>query len=85
MAAAVEGKGCSDDAGARDASMPVVAVRDVLPSMLDRCLHVPALLTARPNRHLLGTTDIGMRLKGEGQRMISRPLVAGRGHMVRRI
>ena len=44
MAAAAEGKGCSDAAEARAASMPFAAVRDVLPSMLDRYLHVPALL-----------------------------------------
>ena len=56
LAAAVEGKGCSDDAVARAASMPVVAVRDVLPTMIDRCLHVPALLTAKTSRHHLGTT-----------------------------
>ena len=70
LAAAVEGKGCSDDAVARAASMPVAAVRDVLPSMLDRCLHVPALLKATVNRHPLGTTYTGIRLTGEGQRRV---------------
>ena len=68
LAAAVEGKGCSDDAVARAVSMPVAVVRDVLPSMLDRCLHVPALLKATVNRHPLGTTYTGIRLTGEGQR-----------------
>jgi hypothetical protein len=70
LAAAVEGKGCSDDAVARAASMPVAIVRDVLPSMLDRCLHVPALLTAKTNRDPLGTTYTGIRLTGEGQRRV---------------
>jgi hypothetical protein len=54
LAAAVEGKGCSDDAVARAASMPVDKEREVLPAMLDRCLHVPALLTAKANRMLAG-------------------------------
>ena len=44
LAAAVSGKGCSDDAVASNASMPVAAVREILPSMLERCQHVPALL-----------------------------------------
>ena len=70
LAAHVEGKGCTDDAVARAASMPVTAVRDVLPSMLDPCLHVPALLGAKINRHALGTTYTGIRLTGEGQRRV---------------
>ena len=56
LAAAVAGKGCSDDAVARAASMPVDAVRHIIPTMLDRCLHVPALLTTKANRTPLGTT-----------------------------
>ena len=67
LAAAVAGKSCSDDAVARTASMPVAAVREVLPATLDRCLHVPAMLKATVNRHPLGTTYTGIRLTGEGQ------------------
>ena len=70
LAAAVEGKGCSDDVLAHAASMPVAAVRDVLPSMLDRCLQVPARLKATVNRHPLGTTYTGIRLSGEGRRRV---------------
>ena len=70
LAAAVEGKACSDDTVARAASMPVAIVRDVLPTMLDRCLHVPALLTAKANRTPAGTTYTGIRLTGEGQRRV---------------
>ena len=70
LAAAVAGKSCSDDAVARVASMPVAAVRDVLPSMLDRCLHVPALFTAKANRTPAGTLYTGIRLTGEGQRRV---------------
>ena len=70
LAAAVAGKSCSDDAVARVASMPVAAVREVLPSMLDRCLHVPALLTAKANRTPAGTLYTGIRLTGEGQRRV---------------
>jgi hypothetical protein len=70
LAAAVAGKSCSDDAVARAASRPVAAVREVLPTMLDRCLHVPALLKATVNRHPLGTTYTGIRLTGEGQRRV---------------
>ena len=68
LAAAVAGKSCSDDAVARAASMPVAIVREVLPTMLDRCLHVPALLTAKANRTPAGTLYTGIRLTGEGQR-----------------
>ena len=64
------GKGCSDDAVARAASMPVDALRNVLPSMLERCLHVPALLTAKANRTQAGTLYTGIRLAGEGQRRV---------------
>ena len=70
LAAAVAGRGCSDDAVALNASMPVADVRAVLPSMVDRCLHVPALLTFTVNRHPLGTTYTGIRLTGEGQRRV---------------
>ena len=70
LAAAVAGTGCSDDAVARAASMPVAIVREVLPSMLDRCLHVPALVTAKENRTPAGTLYTGIRLTGEGQRRV---------------
>ena len=70
LAAAVAGKGCADDAVARAASMPVEAVREVIPRMLERCLHVPALLTAKVNRHPLGTTYSGIRLTGEATRRL---------------
>ena len=70
LAAAVEGKGCSDDAVARAASMPVAIVRDVLSTMLDRCLHVPALLVAKANHTPAGTLYTGIRLTGEGQRRV---------------
>jgi hypothetical protein len=67
LAAAVQGKGCSDDVVARVASMSVGAVRDVLPSMLDRYLHVPALLTAKVNRTPAGVLYTGIQLTGERQ------------------
>jgi hypothetical protein len=70
LAAAVAGKSCSDDAVARVASMPVAAVRVVLPMMLDRCLHVPALLTAKANRTPAGTLYTGIRLTSEGQHRV---------------
>ena len=62
LAAAVAGNGASDDAVARAASMPVAIVRDVLLSMLDRCLHVPVLLVAKVNRHPARTIDTGHSL-----------------------
>ena len=70
LAAAVAGKSCSDDTVARIASMPVDAVREIIPSMLDRCLHVPALLAAKANRTPAGTLYTGIRLTGEGQRRV---------------
>ena len=70
LAAAVAGKSCSDDAVARTASMPVAAVREIIPSMLDRCLHVPALLVTKANRTPAGTLYTGIRLTGEGQRRV---------------
>ena len=70
LAAAVAGKSCSDDAVARVALMPVDVVREVLPPMLDRCLHVPALLTAKANRTPAGTLCTGIRLTGEDQRRV---------------
>ena len=70
LAAAVAGKGCSDDAIALAASMPVTEVREVLPSMLERCQHVPALLAAKVNRHPLGITFSGIRLTGEAERRL---------------
>ena len=68
MASAVAGTGCSDDAVARAALMPVAAVREVLPSMLDRCLHVLALLKAKANRTRPGrsTRGSGSRVRGNG-------------------
>ena len=68
LAAAVAGPGCSDNAVALNASMPVAAVREILPSMLEQCQHVPALLTAKANRTPAGTLFTGIRLTGEGQR-----------------
>ena len=70
LAAAVAGKSCSDDAVARTASLPVDAVREIIPSMVDRCLHVPALLVAKANRTPAGTLYTGIRLTGEGQRRV---------------
>ena len=70
LAVAVNGKGCSDDAISLSASLPIAVVREVLPSMLERCLHVPPLLTAKANPHRLGLTYSGIRLTGEGSRRI---------------
>ena len=70
LAAAVAGSGVSDDAVARAASMPAAAVRNVLPMILDRCLHVPALLAAKANWTPAGTLYTGIRLTGEGQRRV---------------
>ena len=70
LAAAVAGKGCSDDAIALAASMPVATVREILPSMMERCQHVPALLAAKVNRHPLGTTYTGIRLTEDAERRL---------------
>ena len=70
LAAAVAGKSCSDDAVARTTSLPVDAVREIIPTMLERCLHVPALLVAKANRTPAGTLYTGIRLTGEGQRRV---------------
>ena len=70
LAAAVAGKGCSDDAIALAASMPVGEVREILPSMMERCQHVPALLAAKVNRHPLGITFSAIRLTGEAERRL---------------
>ena len=70
MAAAVAGNGCSDDAVARAASMPVDAVREILPTMIERCLPVRAVLMAKANRTPAGTLYTGIRLTGEGQRRV---------------
>ena len=70
LAAAVAGRGCSDGEVAFNASMPVAAVRAILPSMLERCQHVPALLTAKVNRHPLGITYTGIRLTGDAMRRL---------------
>lgn len=67
LAASVAGPGCSDNAVARVASMPVDRVREVLPAMLDCRLHVPALFTAKANRTPAGTLYTGIRLTDEGQ------------------
>ena len=69
LAAVVAGKSCSDDAVARAASMPVDAVREIIPALVDRCLHVPALLTAKV---LKGTQarlprNYDMRLRKHGK------------------
>ena len=71
LAAAVAGPGCSDDTVAFNASMPVAAVREILPSMLERCQHVPALLTAKANMVPGYTvTFTGIRLTGEATRRL---------------
>ena len=70
LAAPVAGKSCSDDAVARAASMPVDAVREIIPAMVDRCLHIPALLAAKASRTPAGTLYTGIRLTGEGQRRV---------------
>jgi hypothetical protein len=71
LAAAVAGNGCSDDAIAHAASMPVAVVREILPSMMKRCQHVPALLTAKativPGYPV---TFSGIRLTGEANRRL---------------
>ncbi|RYB01447.1 hypothetical protein [Lichenibacterium ramalinae] len=72
LAASVAGRGCSDGAIARTASMPVTDVREVIPSMLDRCGHTPALLTAKVTRTPLGTTYTGIRLTGEATRRLQK-------------
>ena len=70
LAAAVAGTSCSDSAVARTASLPVDAVREIIPSMVDRCLRVPALLVAKVNRTPAGILYTGIRLTGEGQRRV---------------
>ena len=70
QAAAVAGRSCSDSVVARTVSLPIDAVREIIPSMVDRCLHVPALLVAKANRTPAGTLYTGIRLTGEGQRRV---------------
>ena len=70
LAAAVAGRSCSDSVVARTVSLPIDAVREIIPSMVDRCLHVPALLVAKANRTPAGTLYTGIRLTGEGQRRV---------------
>ena len=70
LAVAVVGRGCSDDAVARVASMPVDAVRAVIPAMVDRHQHVPPLLTAKVIRRPLQTAYIDIRLRREAQSRI---------------
>ena len=71
LAAAVAGPGCSDDTVALNASLPVAAVREILPSMLERCQHVPALLTAKANIVPgYAVTFSGIRLTGEANRRL---------------
>lgn len=69
-ASAVAGNGCADDAVARNACVPVETVREILQTMLDRCLYVPALLTAKANRTPAGALYTGIRLTGEGRRRV---------------
>ena len=78
LAAALAGKGCSDDAVASLASMPVAVVRDVIPTMLVRCLIVPALLGARTNAHPLGINYSNIRVTADGQRR----LISMRDHLI---
>ena len=71
LAAAVAGKGCSDDTIARLASMTVTAVREILPSMMERCQHVPALLAAKATLAPGGAIVFsGIRLTGEATRRL---------------
>lgn len=71
LAVAVAGPSCSDDAIAHAASMPVAAVREILPSMMERCQHVPALLTAKANMVPgYAVTFTGIRLTGEASRRL---------------
>lgn len=61
---------CSDVAVARTAAIPVEKIREIIPSMLDRCLRVPALLEAKKTRTASGTRYEGIRLTAEGQRRV---------------
>ncbi len=78
LAAALAGKGANDDAVASFASMPVAVAREVIPTMLVRCQHVPPLLAAKTNRHLLGTTYSNIRITADGQRR----LILMRDHLI---
>ena len=71
LGAAIAGRGCSDNMVAKVASLPVDVVRDVLPIMLERCRHVPALLVAKANRTPAGTIYSGIRLSDEGERRLT--------------
>ena len=69
LAAAVAGRGCLDDEVAFNALMPVAAVRQILPSRLERCQHVPALLAAKATFAPRGAIIFsGIRLTGEAER-----------------
>ena len=71
LGAAVAGKGCSDDAVARTASMAIEAVRYVIPTMLDRRLHVPPLLVAEATWASSGVMIYtGIRLTEEAERRL---------------
>ena len=71
LAAAVAGRGCSDGEVAFNASMPVAAVREIIPSMLERCQHVPALLTAKANMVPgYAVTYTGIRISGDAMRRL---------------
>lgn len=71
LAAAVAGRGCSDSEVAFNASMPVAAVREILPSMMERCQHVPALLAAKANMVPgYAVTYTGIRLTGDAMRRL---------------
>ena len=72
LAAALAGKSATDDAVASLASMPVAVARDVIPTMLVRCQHVPPLLAAKTNQHLLGVTYSNIRITADGQRRLIR-------------
>ena len=62
--------GYSDGEVAFNASMPVATVREIISTVLERCQHVPALLTAKINRHSLGTTYAGIRLTRDATRRL---------------
>ena len=58
--------------------MPIAVARDVIPTMLVRCLHAPPLLAAKTNRHPLGTTYTNIRITADGQRR----LIGMRDHLL---
>lgn len=54
------------------ASIPVEQIREIIPTMLVRCLQIPPLLTAKTNVHLMSTTYTAIRLTGEATRRMMR-------------